>query len=80
MASKKQKAFILFDKGYTRDDPKVKDVVPNYQYRRNLWDMWAESRGVAPEVTTEESESVAEVATPDSEGAIETPEGRGEAA
>ena len=70
MASKRKRAFAFFDKGYERNDLKVKEVVPNYHYRRNLWDMWRESRGIEPEPELiVEDESVAEVATPEAERA-----------
>jgi hypothetical protein len=46
MATKKEKAFALFSKNFTPQDPEVKKAIPDYKCRHKLYEMWKESHSV----------------------------------
>ena len=59
MATKKEKAFALFSKNFTPQDPEVKKAIPDYKYRHKLYEMWKESHSVSKVDTPKEERGVA---------------------
>jgi len=63
MATKKEKAFALFSKNFTPQDPEVKKAIPDYKCRHKLYEMWKESHSVFKVDTPKEERGVAKGAS-----------------